>query len=85
MQRFRALTESYLLQVAQKETMRATLGVEALHAPQSGWIYRLLPILFLPGFRLTPPAIRRRLLTLFFVHKAQRWPARPWERELPRD
>ena len=85
LQKFRAITEGYLLQVAQKETMRATLGSEAVHAPKRGLVYKLLPIVFLPGFRLTPWPIKRRLLSWFFVHSAQRWPERPWEQELPRD
>jgi hypothetical protein len=80
LQKFRSLTEAYLLQVAQKETMRQHLGVEAAHAPKHGLIYRLLPIVFLPGFRLTPWPIRRRLLSLFFVHGPQQWPERPWEK-----
>ena len=85
LQKFRAITEGYLLQVAQKETMRAALGGEAAHAPKKGFVYKLLPIVFLPGFRLTPWPIKRRLLSLFFVHSAQKWPERPRERELPRE
>ncbi len=80
LQKFRAITEGYLLQVAQKETMRAQFGVEAAHAPKKGFIYKLLPIFFLPGYRLTPWPIRRRLLRLFFVRPAQHWPERPWEK-----
>jgi hypothetical protein len=85
LQKFRAITEGYLLQVAQQETMRAALGGEAAHAPKQGLVYKLLPIVFLPGFRLTPWPIKQRLLRLFFVHSTQRWPERPWERELPRE
>ena len=85
LQKFRAITEGYLLQVAQQETMRASLGADALHAPKKGLIYKLLPIVFLPGFRLTPWPLRRWLLTKLFVHRAQQWPERPWEQELPRD
>jgi hypothetical protein len=85
LQKFRAITEGYLLQVAQQETMRAALGGEAAHAPKPGLVYKLLPIVFLPGFRLTPWPIKQRLLRLFFVHSTQRWPERPWERELPRE
>lgn len=82
LQKFRAITEAYLLQVAQKETMRDALGMPAAHAPKRGLIYKLLPIMFLPGFRLTPWPIKRRLLSLFFVHRAQQWPERPWEKKL---
>ena len=85
LQKFRAITEGYLLQVAQKETMRDALGTTAAHAPKHGLIYKLLPIVFLPGFRLTPWPIKRRLLSLFFVRPAQRWPERPWEKDLPRE
>lgn len=81
LQSFRTLTEGYLLRVAQKETMRESLGTTAKHAPKQGLIYKLLPIFFLPGFRLTPWVIKRRLLSLFFVHKAQQWPERPWEKK----
>ena len=83
LQKFRYITESYLLQVAQKETMRQHLSTEAQHAPKHGFIYALLPIFFLPGFRLTPWPIRRRLLSLFFVQKPQQWPERPWEQKKP--
>ena len=81
LQQFRYVTEGYLLQVAQKETLRQHLGLEAQHAPRHGFIYLLLPIFFLPGFRLTPWPIRRRLLSLFFVREAQKWPERPWEQK----
>ncbi len=81
LQKFRTITENYLLQVAQTETMRQHLGVEAAHAPKKGLIYKLLPVFFLPGFRLTPWPIRRRLLSLFFVHGPQQWPERPWEKK----
>jgi hypothetical protein len=80
LQKFRAVTEGYLLQVAQKETMRAQFGVEAAHAPKKGFIYKLLPIFFLPGYRLTPWPVRRRILKFFFVRPAQQWPERPWEK-----
>ena len=83
LQKFRYITEGYLLQVAQKETMRQHLGAEAQHAQKHGFIYSLLPIFFLPGFRLTPWPIRRRLLSLFFVQKPQQWPERPCEQKKP--
>ncbi len=85
LQKFRTITEGYLLQVAQKETMRTQLDVEALHAPKKGFIYKLLPIFFLPGYRLTPWPIRRRILRLFFVRPAQHWPERPWEKTQNRE
>lgn len=78
MQRFRSLTEGYLLQVAQKEMLRRYPGTGVAPAPRKGFVYRLLPIFFLPGFRLTPWPIKRRLLSLFFVHPRQQWPDRPW-------
>lgn len=78
LQTFRAITESYLLQVAQQEMLAAYPGAGATPAPKEGWVYRLLPVVFLPGYRLTPWAIRRRLLSLFFVRRVQRWPDRPW-------
>ena len=83
LQKFRSVTEGYLLQVAQQETMRQQLGAQAAHAPKQGFIYKLLPIFFLPGFRLTPWPLRRRLLSLFFVHRPQQWPERPWEKRQP--
>jgi len=85
LQKFRSITEGYLLQVAQKETMPANVGTEALHAPKKGFIYTLLPIFFLPGFRLTPWPIRQRLLSFFFVHEAQQWPDAPWEKDIPHE
>lgn len=78
LQTFRAITESYLLQVAQREMVEAyQTGVAPV--PKRGWIYRVLPWLFLPGFRLTPWPIRRWLLTRFFVHAPQRWSQPAWE------
>ena len=82
LQTFRAITEGYLMQVAQREMLRAYPDGGTLPAPKRGLIYRVLPWVFLPGFRLTPWALRRRLVSRFFVHPAQRWRERPWE--LPR-
>ena len=82
LQTFRAITEGYLMQVAQREMLRAYPDGGTPPAPKRGLIYKALPWVFLPGFRLTPWALRRRLVSRFFVHPAQRWPDRPWE--LPR-
>ncbi len=79
LQTFRSITEGYLLQVAQRAMLRRYPGAGTRPAPKQGWIYWLLPWLFLPGYRLTPWPIRQRLLTLFFVRPVQRWPERPWE------
>lgn len=78
LQTFRAITEGYLLQVAQRE-MVEMYGIGVPPVPKHGWIYRVLLWAFLPGFRLTPWPIRRWLLTRFFVHAPQRWPQPPWE------
>ena len=78
LQTFRVITEGYLLQVAQRE-MLEKYGGGVQPVPKHGWIYRVLPWLFLPGFRLTPWPIRRRLLSRFFVHAPQRWPEPRWE------
>ncbi|MCH9649621.1 MAG: hypothetical protein K0U98_15385 [Deltaproteobacteria bacterium] len=83
MQRFRSTTEGYLMQVAQREMVRLYPSAGHPPAPKSGFIYRLLPILFLPGFRLTPWFIKRRLLPLFFVHREQQWPDKPWKKDQP--
>ncbi len=81
LQQFRAITEGYLLQVAQKEFLRQHPGGSATTpAPKRGWIYKLLPIIFLPGYKLTPWPIKQRLLKLFFVHQEQQWPDKPWEK-----
>ena len=79
LQKFRTITEGYLLQVAQKELLRNYPNSGESPAPHKGLIYKLLPIIFLPGFRLTPWSIKRRLLSGFFVHREQEWPERPWE------
>lgn len=81
LQKFRTITEGYLTYVAQQEMLRNYPGIGAPPAPKEGLIYKLLPIIFLPGFRLTPWPIRKRLISLFFVHPAQRWPQHPWEEE----
>ena len=79
LQKFRTITEGYLLQVAQKEMVRQHQNPGTPPAPKKGVIYKLLPFLFLPGFRLTPWSIKRRLLRRFFVHQEQQWPDKPWE------
>ena len=80
LQAFRAITEGYLTQVAQREMLRQYPGSGAPPVPKHGLIYRVLPWAFLPGFRLTPWEVRRRLLSRFFVHPAQHWSNRPWGR-----
>ena len=79
LQKFRTITEGYLLQVAQGEMVRKYPKSGSKPASKKGLIYKLLPILFLPGFRLTPWPIKRRLLSFFFVHGEQQWPDKPWE------
>ncbi|MCI0709243.1 MAG: hypothetical protein L0154_03685 [Chloroflexi bacterium] len=80
LQQFRTITESYLLQVAQKDFLRQyPSGSATTPAPRHGWVYKLLPIIFLPGYKLTPWPVKRRLLKLFFVHREQQWPDKPWE------
>ena len=79
LQKFRAITEGYLLQVAQGEMVQKYPNTGSRPASKKGFIYKLLPILFLPGFRLTPWSIKRRLLRFFFVHREQQWSNKPWE------
>ena len=79
LQRFRTVTEGYLLQVAQRAMLRQHPSVGSPPAPKRGFIYRILPVVFLPGFLLTPWFIKRRLLSWFFVRSPQKWPERPWE------
>ena len=78
LQRFRLITEGYLVQVAQREMLRSYPRDGVAPVPQRGLIYRVLPLIFLPGFRLTPWPIRRRLLTMFFVSRVQHWPEPCW-------
>ena len=80
LQKFRTVTEGYLLQVAQREMLRRHPKAGAPPAPKKGFIYNLLPLFFLPGFRLTPWRLKRRLLRRFFVHQEQQWPDKPWEK-----
>ena len=79
LQMFRSITEAYLLQVAQSEMVRKYPNTGSSPASKKGFIYKLLPILFLPGFRLTPWFIKNKLLRFFFVHPEQQWPKQPWE------
>jgi hypothetical protein len=76
--KFRTLIEGFLMQVAQEEMLRQYPNLGVPPAPKSGWVYPLLRVLFLPGFRLTPWSLRRRLMGLFFIHRQQHWPAKPW-------
>ncbi len=78
-QKFRSLTESILMEVAQDAMLRHYPGTGTQPARNSGFIYTLLRIFFLPGFRLTPWPIRRKMMSLFFVHREQQWPAQPWK------
>ena len=79
LQKFRAIIEGYLLQVAQSEMVRKYPNTGSRPASKKGFIYKLLPILFLPVFRLTPWFIKHKLLRFFFVHREQQWPKKPWE------
>lgn len=80
LQKFRSITEGYLLQVAQSEMVRKYPNTGSSPASKKGFVYKLLPILFLPGFRLTPWFIKHKLLRFFFVHPEQHWPKQPWEK-----
>jgi hypothetical protein len=79
LQKFRTLTEGLLMEVAQEAMLQAYPGIAARPTRKSGPIYTLLRIVFLPGFKLTPWPIRRKMMSLFFVHPEQRWPAQPWK------
>ncbi len=81
MQKFRILTEGLLMEVAQNAVLRDYPGMGAPPARKTGFIYTLLRIFFLPGFRLTPWPIKRKLMEIFFVHREQQWPAQPWKEE----
>lgn len=80
MQKFRVLTEAILMEVAQEAMLRDYPNTGTRPARKSGLIYTLLRIFFLPGFKLTPWPIRRKMMSLFFVHKEQQWPAQPWKK-----
>ena len=75
LQKFRLLTEGLLMEVAQEAMLRQYPNTGAPPARKTGLIYILLRIFFLPGFRLTPWPLRRRLMSLFFVHQPPPWPA----------
>jgi hypothetical protein len=79
LQKFRLLTEGLLMEVAQQQMVQQYPGAGKPPARKSGFIYTLLRIFFLPGFKLTPWPIRRRMMSLFFVHQEQHWPAQPWK------
>ena len=80
LQKFRTVTEGYLMREAQKEMLRKYAPDGAAPAAKKGLVYRLLPVFFKPGFRMTPWSVKRRLLSKFFVHTPQQeWPDKPWE------
>ncbi|GIS71020.1 MAG: hypothetical protein CM1200mP10_05970 [Candidatus Neomarinimicrobiota bacterium] len=79
LQKFRSITEGYLLQVAQSEMVENIQIQDQVQHRRKVFFYKLLPILFLPGFRLTPWFIKNKLLRFFFVHPEQQWPKQPWE------
>lgn len=75
LQKFRLLTESLLMEVAQKDMLRQYPHTGASPYPKEGAIYTLLRLFFLPGFKLTPWPLRRRMMSLFFVQQPPPWPA----------
>jgi hypothetical protein len=75
LKKFRLLTEGLLMEVSQEAMLRQYPNTGVLPARKTGLIYILLRIFFLPGFRLTPWPLRRRLMSLFFVHQPPPWPA----------
>ena len=76
LQKFRLLTEGLLMEVAQKDMLRQYPNTGASPYPKEGAIYTLLRLFFLPGFKLTPWALRRRMMSLFFVRQPPAWPVR---------
>jgi len=75
LQKFRLLTEGLLMEVAQKDMLRQYPNTGASPYPKEGAIYTLLRLFFLPGFKLTPWPLRRRMMSLFFVQQPPPWPA----------
>lgn len=80
-QRFRVSTELILMEMAQEAMLRDHPGTGVRPARKSGLWYTLFRIFFLPGYRLTPPVLRQKMMRLFFVHKEQDWPAQPWKEQ----
>lgn len=74
-QRFRLLTEALLMEAAQKAMLRQYPNTGASPYPKTGPIYALSRFLFLPGFRLTPWPLRRRMMRLFLLRRIPPWPA----------
>jgi hypothetical protein len=74
LQRFRALTEGFLMMVAQEDMVRRHPGTGLRPYQPSGWIYPALRLVFLPGYRLVPWPLRQRILRLFFIRGPQHWP-----------
>lgn len=77
LQRFRTYTEGLLIEVAQEEILRQYPDAGVQPRRKSGWVYTLLRLLFLPGYRLTPRPLRRRLMRLLFVRSPQHWSNTP--------
>ncbi len=73
MNKFRVLTEGFLMQVAQEAMLREYPNLGVKPVPKKGWIYPLMRWVFLPGFKLTPWPLRSRMMSLFFVHRQQHW------------
>ncbi len=73
LQKFRTLTEGFLMMVAQEEMVRSYPNTGVQPYPKSGWIYPVLRLGFLPAYRLVPWPLRRRILRIFFVRGPQHW------------
>jgi hypothetical protein len=79
LQKFRVLTETLLMEVAQEAILNQYPNTGRSPYPNKGLIYTLLRLFFLPGFKLTPWPLRHRMMRLFFVHQQQQhWPKHSW-------
>ncbi|MGI5835295.1 MAG: hypothetical protein ACOX87_02230 [Chloroflexota bacterium] len=73
LQHFRALTEGFLMMVAQEDMVRRYPNMGVKPYPKSGWIYLFLRFPFLPAYRLVPWPLRQWILRLFFIRGPQHW------------
>lgn len=73
LQKFRALTEGFLMMVAQEEMLRKYPDMgQSPYAP-TGQLDTFLRRVFLPVYSMVPGWLRQWTLRLFFVRGPQHW------------
>ena len=74
LQKFRAITEGFLMTVAQEEMVQKFPEMGKQPYAQTGQLDTFLRKFFLPVYGMVPSWLRQLTLRLFFVRGPQNWP-----------